>query len=180
MQRDNYTVEDPDQVYHMLMKNFKRVYEGDEDFDGQLVPGNRAPWGLYMHAAWFFGDYGWHYTGYKKFIQVCRLYSLLVLVHNFCRQEIASYDDVWIVPVESGLEYMRSLFFGANLSNEQLIAQGKDNGPFACADIENQTGKYEKTRNRCGPAKSCRLHDKIILSELTLTLKVPKCDPACG
>jgi len=139
MQRDNYTVEDPDQVYHMLMKNFKRVYEGDEDFDGQLVPGNRAPWGLYMHAAWFFGDYGWHYTGYKKFIQ-----------------EIASYDDVWIVPVESGLEYMRSLFFGANLSNEQLIAQGKDNGPFACADIENQTGKYEKTRNRCGPAKSCR------------------------
>merc|ERR1712010_304860 len=51
---------------------------------------------------------------------------------------------------------MRSLFFGANLSNEQLIAQGKDNGPFACADIENQTGKYEKTRNRCGPAKSCR------------------------
>merc|ERR1719490_702039 len=134
-----YTVEDPDQVYDMLMKNFKRVYEGDVDFDGQLVPGNRAPWGLYMHAAWFFGDYGWHYTGYKKFIQ-----------------EIASYDDVWIVPVESGLEYMRSLFFGANLSNEQLIAQGKDNGPFACADIENQTGKYEKTRNRCGPAKSCR------------------------
>ena len=64
---------------------------------------------------------------------------------------------MWIVPVESGLEYMRSLFFGANLSNEQLIAQGKDSGPFACADIENQTGKYEKTRNRCGPAKSCRL-----------------------
>ena len=30
----------------------------------------RAPWGLYMHAAWFFGDYAWHYEGYKKFIQV--------------------------------------------------------------------------------------------------------------
>ena len=41
MQRDNYTVEDPDQVYHMLMKNFKRVYEGDLDFDGELVEGNR-------------------------------------------------------------------------------------------------------------------------------------------
>ena len=81
MQRDNYTVEDPDQVYHMLMKNFKRVYEGDVDFDGQLVPGNRAPWGLYMHAAWFFGDYGWHYTGYKRFIQVCRL-SLLQVRNN--------------------------------------------------------------------------------------------------
>ena len=68
---DNYTAEDPDQVYDMLMKNFKRVYEGDLDFDGEPVPGNRAPWGLYMHAAWFFGDYGWHYTGYKKFIAVC-------------------------------------------------------------------------------------------------------------
>merc|ERR1711964_152316 len=104
-----------------------------------LVEGNRAPWGLYMHAAWFFGDYSWHYTGYKQFIQ-----------------EIATYDDVWIVPIEAGLEYMRTTFFGANLSNEQLKAQGKDSGPFACADIENQTGKYEKTRNRCGPAKSCR------------------------
>merc|ERR1712126_789676 len=124
---DNYTAEDPQQVYDMLMKNFKRIYEGDVDFDGQLVPGNRAPWGLYMHAAWFFGDYGWHCTGYKQFIQ-----------------EIASYDDVWIVPIEAGLEYMRTTFFGANLSNEQLKAQGKENGPFACADIEEQTGKYEK------------------------------------
>ena len=32
---------DPNQVYHMLMKNFKRVYEGDLDFDGELVEGNR-------------------------------------------------------------------------------------------------------------------------------------------
>ena len=55
----------------MLMKNFKRVYEGDVDSDGEFSPGNRAPWGLYMHAAWFFGDYGWYYTGYKQFIAVC-------------------------------------------------------------------------------------------------------------
>ena len=39
---DNWTQpEDPNQVYHMLMKNFKRVYEGDLDFDGELVEGNR-------------------------------------------------------------------------------------------------------------------------------------------
>ena len=25
----------------LLMKNFKRVYEGDLDFDGELVEGNR-------------------------------------------------------------------------------------------------------------------------------------------
>ena len=140
----------------MLMKNFKRIYEGDVDFDGQLVPGNRAPWGLYVHTEWFFGDYGWHYTGYKQFIQVCP--PCLFQKKSFCFQEIASYDDVWIVPIEAGLEYMKTTFFGANLSNEQLKAQGKENGPFACADIEEQTGKYEKTRNRCGPAKSCRYY----------------------
>merc|ERR1712172_320762 len=120
---DSYGEEDPQKVYDMLMKNFKRVYEGDEDGDGELVPGNRAPWGLYMHAAWFFGDYGWHFTGYKQFIA-----------------EIASYDDVWIVPIEAGLDYMRTIAFDANLSNEQLKAQGKDNGPFACKDIEEKTG----------------------------------------
>jgi len=136
---DNYGEEDPQQVYDMLMKNFKRIYEGDVDGDGEFSPGNRAPWGLYMHAAWFFGDYGWHYTGYKQFIA-----------------EIASYDDVWIVPIEAGLDYMKTIAFGANLSNEQLKAQGKDNGPFACKDIEEKTGKYDKSFNRCGPSKSCR------------------------
>merc|ERR1712038_1408565 len=88
-EHNNWTQpEDPNQVYHMLMKNFKRVYEGD-----------------------------------KKFIQ-----------------EIASYPDVWIVPVQAGIDYMQDLFFDSNFSNEQLIELGKDKGPFACADIENQTG----------------------------------------
>merc|ERR1712181_24539 len=130
---DNYGEEDPQQVYDMLMKNFERVYEGDEDGDGELVPGNRAPWGLYMHAAWFFGQ-PWHFEGYKMFIQ-----------------EISSYEDVWIVPVKAGLDYMRN-----PLSNEQLIAAGKTSGPFACSDIEEQTGKYGSNENKCGNAKSCR------------------------
>lgn len=81
-----------------------------------------------------------------------------------CCQEIASYDDVWIVPIEAGLDYMKTIAFGANLSNEQLKAQGKDNGPFACKDIEEKTGKYDKSFNRCGPSKSCRLLNIILLS----------------
>ena len=86
-----------------------------------------------------------------------------------CCQEIASYDDVWIVPIEAGLDYMKTIAFDANLSNEQLKAQGKDNGPFACKDIEEKTGKYDKSFNRCGPSKSCRLADIIPLkSESTL------------
>ena len=36
---------------------------------GFFQAGNRAPWGLYMHAAWFFGQ-PWHFEGYKLFIQV--------------------------------------------------------------------------------------------------------------
>ena len=86
---DQYGEQDPEQVYHMLMKNFLRVYEGDTDEFGEFSEGNRAPWGLYMHAAWFFGQ-DWHFQGYKKFIQ-----------------EIASYNDTWIVPVSAGIAYMQ-------------------------------------------------------------------------
>ena len=54
----------------MLMKNFERVYAGDEDEFGEFRPSNRPPWGLYTHAAWFFGDYSWHFDGYKMFLDV--------------------------------------------------------------------------------------------------------------
>lgn len=37
--------------------------------DDSPQEGNRAPWGLYMHAAWFFGQ-PWHFEGYKMFVQV--------------------------------------------------------------------------------------------------------------
>jgi len=130
---DEYGPEDPKQVYDMLKRNFDRVYTGDAGFGGDFQEGNRAPWGLYMHAAWFFGQ-PWHFEGYKMFVQ-----------------EISSYDDVWIVPVKAGLDYMRN-----PLSNEQLIAAGKTSGPFACSDIEEQTGKYGSNENKCGNAKSCR------------------------
>merc|ERR1712112_506632 len=135
---DNYKPEDPNQVYDMLMKNFQRIYKGETDDFGVFQPGNRAPWGLYMHAAWFFGQ-PWHFQGYLKFIE-----------------EISSKDDVWIVPVEKGLEYMTTLDFKFNWSNEALKKMGKKSGPFKCEDIENQTGKYDRAQNRCGPAKNCR------------------------
>ena len=57
-------------VYGMLMKNFERVYLGEEDDFGGFQPGNKAPWGLYMHAAWFFGENKWHYDGYRMFLDV--------------------------------------------------------------------------------------------------------------
>ena len=63
-------------VYDMLMKNFERVYSGDTDDFGDFQPSNRAPWGLYMHAAWFFGDQEWHYEGYKMFLDVRKCVKL--------------------------------------------------------------------------------------------------------
>ena len=57
-------------VFEMLMKNFKRVYEGETDEFGEFQAGNKAPWGLYMHAAWFFGEQTFKYEGYKMFLEV--------------------------------------------------------------------------------------------------------------
>ncbi len=37
--------QDPEDVYLMLKRNFDRSYNGN----------TRAPFGLYVHAAWFFG-----------------------------------------------------------------------------------------------------------------------------
>ena len=39
-------------------------------------------------------------------------------------QEISSYEDVWIVPVKAGLDYMKN-----PLSNEQLLAAGLTSPP---------------------------------------------------
>ena len=51
-------------VYEMLWKNFERVYIGETDQEtGEFQAGNKAPWGLYMHAAWFFGQ-----GGFKLFL----------------------------------------------------------------------------------------------------------------
>ena len=45
--------QDPEDYYNMLKKNFDRSYNGR----------TRAPFGLYVHAAWFFGqDYRFCYS----------------------------------------------------------------------------------------------------------------------
>merc|ERR1711976_713859 len=123
-------------VYNMLMKNFNRTYRGEQNEDlGIFVPGNKAPWGLYMHAAWFFGR-DWHYEGYKMFIE-----------------EITNtdkYPDVFIVPIEKGIEYMQS-----PMPLEVILNQGqKDTTPFGCTAINNQDAPYDQ--NLCGTGMSCK------------------------
>ena len=112
-----------ERVYNMLMKNFNRTYRGEEDPDlGIFIQGNKAPWGLYMHAAWFFGN-DWHYQGYKMFIEE--------ITNN------DKYPDVFVVPVEAGIRYMQS-----PMPLEVIINQGqKDTTPFGCTAINNQDRK---------------------------------------
>eukprot|EP00092_Neocalanus_flemingeri_P029883 GFUD01032448.1.p1 GENE.GFUD01032448.1~~GFUD01032448.1.p1 ORF type:complete len:465 (+),score=61.54 GFUD01032448.1:24-1397(+) len=126
-------------VYSMLMKNFNRTYNGDTDEFGQFMPGNKAPWGLYMHAAWFFGEQAWHYDGYKMFLNE--------ITNN------AKYPDVFIVPIKDGLEYMKK-----PVPMQVLNAWGNDDSksPFGCKSIEDQTGKYANFR--CGGGQSCRFN----------------------
>jgi len=133
---DNFTKE---HVYDMLMKNFRRVYVGGKDDFGDDIEGTRAPWGLYMHAAWFFGENVFHYDGYKMFLEE--------ITNN------DKYPDVYIVPVIDGLKYMRN-----PLPNQLLNIYGKDDtkSPFGCSSIEDQTGKYDHTKFRCGGGQSCR------------------------
>lgn len=83
-------------MYEMLMKNFQRSYTGK----------TRAPIGIYLHAAWFIGTYSWHFDAYKMFLD-----------------EITSgsYDDVWVVPIRKGIEYLQA----NNVTNADLL-----NGDF--------------------------------------------------
>ena len=120
----------------MIMKNFIRVYEGETDTEtGDFQRGNKAPWGLYVHAAWFFGQ-PYHWEGYKMF---------LAEITNSTK-----YPDVFVVPVEAGIRYMQN-----PLPMQVLENYGKDDrNPFGCQSIEDQTGKYAE--HHCGGSQSCK------------------------
>merc|ERR1711973_96743 len=90
-----------DDVFDMLWKNFDRAYNGN----------TRAPIGLYIHSAWFVRQNSWHFEGYKKFLD------------EITKPE---YDDVWIVPIRDGIEYMKN----GSLTNDELI--NGDFEPFTC------------------------------------------------
>jgi len=107
-------------VHDMLMRNFLKIYNG-----------NRAPFGLYMHAAWFFGNQEWHFEGYKAFL----------------KNVTDSYPDAWIVPVGEGIDYYQN-YFGT--TNAELITMGKTEGPFAVQPKLDERNGFE-----CDPLESC-------------------------
>ena len=54
--------------------------------------------------------------------------------------------------MKAGIDYMRN-----PLSQQQLVDLGKsDESPFGCQAIEDKTGIYDSTKNRCGNAQACK------------------------
>jgi len=116
-------------VKSMLMKNFMRNRNG-----------TRAPMGLYMHAAWFYTP--WHFEGYKDFLTEIT--------------DSSKYGDVWLVPVEEGIEYMKDYH---DWTNQQLL-DDENSGPFG----------VKKRMSRQATAVPCKLdsrpcHYKNVINE---------------
>ena len=96
----------------MLKRNFDRSYFGK----------TRAPFGLYLHAAWFFGQQH-HYDAYVEFLDFA-----------------LSHDDVWIVPIHAGLEYAKN-----PVTNEELVTGTLP--AFNCDDFpDNQCERSSNCR----------------------------------
>jgi len=112
---------DEEDVKDMLMRNFNRAYTG-----------TRAPFGLYMHAAWFFGEQEWHYNGYKAFLE-----------------EIAAMDDVWIVTISEGINFFENHW---DMTNEELKALSDADSPFGL------TQYADRATHECKAAKPCEFH----------------------
>jgi len=107
-----------DEVFNMLMRNFNRSYNGL----------TRAPFGLYVHAAWFFG-YDWRFQGYKQFLE-----------------HITTFDDVWVVPINAGREYRKAPVTNDELKNGAL-SQFFGCSNFPAEDCISTRCKYTNVKN---------------------------------
>ncbi|XP_066942889.1 nascent polypeptide-associated complex subunit alpha, muscle-specific form isoform X13 [Macrobrachium rosenbergii] len=87
------TPPDAEGVYKMLIKNFERHYTS-----------NRAPFGLFYHAAWFTTPH--HKEGFIAFLDT-----------------ISAMDDVWLITNHQLLQWMR---------DPQPLSTVKNFAPFGC------------------------------------------------
>eukprot|EP00088_Acartia_fossae_P005651 TRINITY_DN12551_c0_g1_i1.p1 TRINITY_DN12551_c0_g1~~TRINITY_DN12551_c0_g1_i1.p1 ORF type:complete len:434 (+),score=86.22 TRINITY_DN12551_c0_g1_i1:28-1329(+) len=104
-------------AYEMIMRNFNQTYNG-----------NRAPFGLYMHAAWFFGQ-DWHYEGYKMFLE-----------------EVLQKDDVWIVTISEGLNFYAN---HSDTTNAQLLEMNDAESPFGLGQYEYRKDRECRAKDPC-------------------------------
>ncbi|XP_046425141.1 uncharacterized protein LOC124182233 isoform X2 [Neodiprion fabricii] len=114
-----------DGVYKMLIKNFERHYTT-----------NRAPFGLFYHAAWFTQAH--HKEGFISFLDT-----------------IVAMDDVWLVTNTQAIEWVRNPTPTTQLANFepfQCNYQGrpkKCNNPKVCNLWHKSGVRYMKTCQPC-------------------------------
>ncbi|XP_050719333.1 uncharacterized protein LOC127000003 isoform X11 [Eriocheir sinensis] len=102
------TPADAEGVYKMLIKNFERHYTS-----------NRAPFGLFYHAAWFTTPH--HKEGFIAFLDT-----------------ITAMDDVWLVTNWQSLQWMR---------DPTPLSRVKSFGPFQCNYSDRQKCTSKKVCN---------------------------------
>ncbi|XP_076053303.1 chitin deacetylase-like 5 isoform X9 [Oratosquilla oratoria] len=100
------TPSDAEGVYKMIIKNFERHYTT-----------NRAPFGLYYHAAWFTKPH--HKEGFLAFLDT-----------------ITAMDDVYLVTTNTALEWTR---------NPVPLSQARNYPPFQC-DYKDRPPKCNKPK----------------------------------
>jgi hypothetical protein len=105
-----------DSTLYLLKKNFLRHYEG-----------NRAPFGVYTHAAWLSDLLPGHRDGYVAFLDY-----------------LATLDDVYVVSVARALDWVRNptaLDTITSFAPWQVVVQDNDCSPTSCRfPIEDTPG----------------------------------------
>ncbi|XP_011305618.1 uncharacterized protein Cda5 isoform X1 [Fopius arisanus] len=115
----------PDGVYKMLIKNFERHYTT-----------NRAPFGLFYHAAWFTQPH--HKEGFISFLDT-----------------IVAMDDVWVVTNWQALQWVRNPTPLALLDNYEPFSCNYPDRPKKCnnakvCNLWHKSGvRYMKTCQAC-------------------------------
>ncbi|CAG0915709.1 unnamed protein product [Notodromas monacha] len=119
---------DAEGIYKMLIKNFERHYTT-----------NRAPVGLFFHAAWFTHEH--HKEGFIAFLDT-----------------ISAMDDVWLVTNWQSIQWMREPTPLSHIKNFKPFGCHYPERPARCAraqvcNVWHNTGvRYMKTCQAC-PAK---------------------------
>lgn len=117
---------DADGIYKTLLKNFNRHYTT-----------NRAPLGLFYHAAWFTTAH--HKTGFLKFLD-----------------DITSRDDVWLVTNWQVIQWMRDPQPLSRINSFEPFQCDRDEGrPPTCprpkvCNLWHKSGvRYMRTCQKC-------------------------------
>ena len=124
---DSYVPTSTEDAYHYLRSNFDRHYST-----------NRAPYGIYMHAAWFLQHPNMTFPALERLIG-----------------ELAEMDDVWLVSVSQMLDWMRT---PQTQEQAKSFAPWQCSGtpPHVCSESESNNCHYTGNMTLCNAYQGVR------------------------